>query len=231
MEHEALLLVLNGDPPNRLLRSLQEGGELPRHLLQTEHSLRDTAFRPCIMAADGAARHLHEAGLQIDFLVGDLDSTPPDLVEQLRGTACQVHQVEDQEHNDLEKCLSLAREMRFETIWIAGFEGSRLDMTLGLYSLLAGPQARNILLCGRYQLSLPLEPGTFHFATQPGERISLVNVSGRPLACDLSGLAWSGRGVNIGSGCHGVSNRALAHKVQVRVSQRGLLLVRDLWTQ
>ncbi len=228
MEHEALLLVLNGDPPRQLLQHLHAGGRLPQHLLVSPHPAAASAGRLRIMAADGAAVHLHHQGIRIDYLVGDLDSTPEALVVDLEERGCQVHRVVDQEHNDLEKCITLARELRVDPVWIAGFEGSRLDMTMGLYSMLALPQSRNIILCGRNQLAQSLDAGECSIATHPGERISLVNCSGRPVSCDLSGLAWSGQGITIGAGCHGVSNRALAHKVQLRVSQRGLLLVRDL---
>jgi thiamine pyrophosphokinase len=99
--------------------------EIPLSSLQTAER---------IIACDGAAEPLLNAGLTPDYIVGDLDSLPAELK---RRHARRLIHISEQETNDLTKSVRFCVENGWEEITIVGATGRREDHTLGNISLLA----------------------------------------------------------------------------------------------
>lgn len=124
-----------------------------------------------IIACDGATGNLHKAGLIPDAIIGDLDSIPVALREIYSD---RIHQVEDQEINDLTKAVRFAHENGHDEILILGATGLREDHTLGNISLLAdyASQFERVEMLSDFGLFTPL----LHTATLqsiPGQQISI----------------------------------------------------------
>ncbi len=226
MKDTGLLVILNGDPPAGLLRRIAAGRGLPRNICPREESLPAGLH---LMAADGGARALEETGLRADWIVGDLDSLNGEPLEEQRARGARLRHVPEQDRSDLVKCLETARAEGYRQIWIAGFEGSRFDMLLGLLALAPGA-ARwgRIHLLARSQSAVLIRPGSWSFTCAVGERFSLVAADGRPGTCTLEGLAWSGENLRIPPGCGGVSNRCTMELVRVTSRGADYYVIRDL---
>lgn len=127
-----------------------------------------------IIACDGAVEALHANGLAPTAIVGDLDSIPDNLCLLY---ADRIHQVEDQEVNDLTKAVRFAHEQGHTDVLILGATGLREDHTLGNISLLMdyAPLFRRIEMLSDYGIFTPL----LHTATlesTPGQQVSIFSL-------------------------------------------------------
>lgn len=89
-----------------------------------------------VVCCDGAAIKLLAHGLEPHAIVGDMDSLPSELRHRLGGI---VHQIDEQEFNDLSKAVHWCLAQGLRRLAILGATGLRDDHSLG-----------NIMLLPRY---------------------------------------------------------------------------------
>jgi thiamine pyrophosphokinase len=220
------LLILNGRAPRALLeRLLPTGGGHVRLDLPLPGVVGDGWTGPGpLWAADGGANSLWQAGLPATRVVGDLDSLEPEARHWHEAHGARVVEFPGQDDNDLEKALALLAAEGHHRCWVVGFEGGRLDMLLGLASLLGRGPAPALRLLGEEQILLPLATGRHVLERPAGERFSLLCLDPAGARLDLSGARWQGGGLELAPGCRGVSNRAAGGPLVVDVSRGQLLL-------
>jgi len=102
-----------------------------------------------IVCCDGATAKLLDFGREPIAIVGDMDSISPELKVQF---AAKIHQVSEQETNDLTKAVEYCIGQGFDEIAILGATGLREDHTLGNISLLAdyAPRLKSVCLLTDY---------------------------------------------------------------------------------
>ncbi|MAS45558.1 MAG: thiamine diphosphokinase [Rhodobacteraceae bacterium] len=173
-----------------------------------------------VIAADGGANRLRDAGPAPDAVIGDMDSLEdPDHWRARLGD--RLIPVAEQDSTDLEKCLRLTRAPLYLGV---GFLGGRIDHSLAaLHTLLVHPE-RRILLAGREDLAF-LAPLRWRARLETGARVSIY-----PLADCVglasTGLEWPLESLPLGPGTRiGTSNRASAAEVGLDLSARGALIV------
>jgi len=207
------LVVLNGDPggPVEWLASLAE-----------KHDL--------VVAADGAAARLLEAGRAPDLVVGDLDSLAPrdrtDL--ERKGIAIEAHPAE-KDRTDAELALDAAIARGADEITVAGaFGGARTDHAIGNLMLLAHPAYASLglaLVTERDAVTLLRGPGTIVLEGATGDLVTLVPLSERASGIRTAGLRYRLDGQDLVRGpSRGVSNELTAREASVTIDD-GLLLV------
>lgn len=204
MPRRCPLLVLNGRLDPALARWLGEvrGGRIP-DALPAPFSAEGE-----LLAVDGGADRLRSADLPAALVAGDLDSVSAEGLAWHRNRGAAIVELSDQSANDLEKALALARSRGAERCCIAAFEGTRLDMLLGLFALLPLSGSLPLLLLGADQLARALPAGRHRLPTAPGVPFSLVAPS-QAVAVTLVGARWPLEAQEpLRPGCRGVSNRA-----------------------
>ncbi len=87
-----------------------------------------------VVCCDSAARRLLDYGREPDAVVGDMDSLSPELRQHL---GKRIHQVDEQDDNDLAKAFRFALSQGWRDIVILGATGKREDHTLGNIAWLA----------------------------------------------------------------------------------------------
>lgn len=92
--------------------------------------LRSADVRIC---CDGSTTDLLDAGLQPDYIVGDMDSLDKGLQEEY---AARIRRFAGQDDNDMTKAFHFALGFNPSKISILGATGAREDHTLGNISLL-----------------------------------------------------------------------------------------------
>lgn len=97
-----------------------------------------------IVCCDGATAKLLDFGREPIAIVGDMDSIPAVLKAQF---AAKIHQVSEQETNDLTKAVDYCITQGFDEIAILGATGLREDHTLGNIALLADYATRLKSVC------------------------------------------------------------------------------------
>ena len=173
-----------------------------------------------VIAADGGYHHARALGLVPDRLLGDFDSIG-DLPE---GIVCERFPAE-KDKTDTELALDLVEELGFDEILILGAIGTRMDHTLANIFLLQGLYQRGI------RASIVDEHNQIFFVDreidlqcEAGQLVSLLPLT-HCQGVTTDGLRYALKGVNLEFGKSiGVSNEALAARVQIRL-QAGAMLV------
>ena len=143
------------------------GQALPPHRLK--ELARQADF---IVAADGGADCALRAGVVPDVIIGDLDSVSPRARKKL--SSSQWIFVDNQNNTDLQKALDYLVKRNCKKCTLVGFNGGRVDFTLGNLLALV-PYAPEIELCavGDGWKIYPLCKRKT-FATRHGARVSLL---------------------------------------------------------
>lgn len=173
------------------------GAPLPHDVL---NDLPDDAY---VIAADSGLDRAEEIGIEVDLVVGDMDSVESSLDE----LAIDVHP-SDKDHTDLELALIAASKRDPDRIVVVGGHGGRLDHLL----------ANAALLCARWLSNHQIDWITDHtratvFHTggrlhgDPGDIVTLLAMGGEALGVKTDGLEWELEGETLEAGeTRGVSN-------------------------
>ena len=136
---------------------------------------------PVLVAADGGAGMLWQAGLRPVAVIGDMDSIPPGARAAFGDV---LHEVAEQETTDFDKAL---REIDAPLILALGFTGGRLDHELAaLHSLALRPAARCIIVGSETLVFLC--PPRITLALDPGMIVSLFPLA--EVRVTSTGLLW-----------------------------------------
>ena len=202
------LICCNGRPPSKELLDK----------LATEANI--------IIAADGGAATLLYAGIKPDFITGDMDS-----FTGIKGDALpdDINLVPDpdQETNDLEKALMLAKKHDAGRVVICGATGFRIDHTLKNLSVLQqfAYAFDSVIIVDDYTTCMIL-PKEFSMDTMPGMPVSLFPISGRVEGITTGGLKYSLSNEFIENGIRdGSSNEAISERITITYKSGSLLLI------
>ncbi len=179
-----------------------------------------------VIAADGGGAHLERLGVRPHVVIGDMDSIDKALlaVWAAAGTEVVRHTAEKDE-TDLELALLHAVEHFEGDVLIFGALGGRLDQMLANILLLAHPalDGRRVELTEPWQRAWLVKDKT-EIAGQPGDKVSLVPLSGDVRIGRTVGLKWELAAETLHFGpARGISNVMLADSAVVQV-ESGLLL-------
>ena len=171
------------------------------------------SFAKTVVAADGGYNHAIEAGLQVDLVVGDMDSQS-DLPAEVNSLV-----LSDQDKTDFEKCLSVCDAEMFVGV---GFLGGRLDHQLAAFSaLLKDP--RPILLLDDQQVIF-VAPETIEVDVAAGGQVGFYPLL--PVTADISGVRWPLSSVKLSpDGLISTSNIADGCHISIGSDCRGLLVI------
>lgn len=204
------LIIANGEAPSmQLLRSLADGAQL-------------------IVAADGGAAHALAAGLQLDAVVGDLDSVTREMRSAL--PAERFHQVSDADTNDLQKAIAYCIGQGADFVDITAAGGGRADHALANLSVLRlfRGQAMVRIIDDFFEVSL-IE-GEAAVDAPIGTVVSLIAI-GEATGVTTSGLRWNLTGSRLGFSPRGIHNEVAAPPAQISVAKGDVLLFRGRWVE
>ncbi len=182
-----------------------------------------------LICADGGVRHCLALGLQPAVIVGDLDSAPPEVVEDLvtKSVAIERHPpAKDQ--TDLELAIERALQDGADDILLLGALGGRLDQTLANLLILAQREwPVPIRLAEENQLAQVLSPrNMLALDGRIGSTVSVVPLSPVVKGITFSGLAYPLESATLRLGStRGISNEIASHPATIRVDEGKLLVI------
>lgn len=151
-------------------------------------------WRPdCILAADHGLAFCHEQGIRPDYIVGDFDSTAPEIVQAYRkdGTIPIETYRPEKDMTDTDIAIRKAIELGAGQVILFGATGTRLDHTLSnIYNLLSFcEKGISASIADPYNRITMLAGGEFRLprAEQFGDRISLF-----PFREEVTGVTMTG---------------------------------------
>ena len=146
-----------------------------------------------VIAADGGVRFAIALELAINTLIGDLDSTPKDLVNRLEVAGTEIVQYEeDKDETDLELCLAWAYKQSYRDIMILAGLGGRIDQQISNFLILAAPEytSSKIRISSGDEILQIHHPGIHHFVGNIPDRISLIPLTPEVIGVQSSGLRF-----------------------------------------
>ena len=191
-----------------------------------------------VIAADGGLRWAQKLGVQVDVVVGDMDSAEgAALAEAEAGGAEIVRHDPDKDATDLELALRLACDRGASIITLIGGHGGRLDHFLGNITLLAslpkGVQAQALM--GQTEIFVTHGHGTRTANQQaeelvlngkPGQLVSLIPWGGDAAGIKTEGLRWPLAAETLPLGTsRGISNEMTSTQASVSLESGTLLVV------
>lgn len=173
-----------------------------------------------IIAVDGGVKHLFECGITPDLIVGDLDSSPPDILERMTSVPQQIFPSE-KDKTDLELAIDISLMHSPKSLHVFGGLGNRSDHNL-----------YNVFLCARFPNKLFYETDkeqifclerSASLKCHVGQTISLIPLSDKVENVRTTGFKWELLDVTMDKQFMSLSNIALSPEVAVRFSSGNLL--------
>jgi thiamine pyrophosphokinase len=194
-------------------------GAFPKHNIPINYLLN--AER--IICCDGAIENLLAAGLEPDYIVGDLDSISNE--KKLRFASILQHD-SNQETNDLTKAIRFCVANNWKKITILGATGKREDHTLGNLSLLGDySEISDIQLLTDYGV-FTSQSSTTTYESHPGQQVSIFGLSSDTLFT-FHQLMYPVVNRKLTSWWQGTLNEAIAEKFTIESDCGKVLVFRE----
>jgi thiamine pyrophosphokinase len=183
-----------------------------------------------VIAADGGARWLADVGVTPHRLVGDLDSTDPDLLGRLAATGVPVERhPTDKDASDLELAVAMAAAASADELVILGALGGDLDHLAANLLLLGSPAAagrRTSLVRAGTRARMVSGPGQLTITASSGARVTLLAVGQPAEGVTTRGLRWPLDGERLEPGSsRGLANVVTGPQADVALSAGQLLVI------
>lgn len=186
-------------------------------------------FDFCI-AADAGLERARDLGLNVDLVIGDMDSVSEEALERARseGVSVEIHPV-DKDASDLELALEVALQHSPDELFVVGGSGGRLDHSVLTVALIASiatrSPARIVGLVGGWVIEIASAQRPWSGRGSAGDGVSLVPQGGDAHGVITTGLRFPLAGESLGWGSsRGLSNSFEADEAAISV-EAGVLLV------
>ncbi len=183
-----------------------------------------------VIAADSGYDHARAQGVDVDLLVGDLDSISPSALEEAKaaGIPIELHPTA-KDATDLALALLEARDLGATQVTVIAGDGGRLDHLLTGILALADPELAGVQIdawIGNAWVRPLHGPGHAVVHGRPGEVVTLAALAGVAKGVRTEGLTYPLRGETLFPGStRGVSNELEGTEAEVWVEEGTLLIV------
>lgn len=184
-----------------------------------------------IIAADGGALIAMKVGLQPHVVIGDMDSLPLEIREELAERGCQlVSHSPRKDETDTELAIQYALRAGAQEIVLLGATGDRLDHTLANVLLLGMSELERVpatIVAGNTQVWLLRGGYELEFGGTPGDIVTLLPLGQDATGVSTDGLEWVLHDDTLCFGpARGVSNVMSMPEARVRLREGCLLVLR-----
>lgn len=181
-----------------------------------------------LIGADGGTAHLLAMGRRPHVVVGDLDSLPGSVLDELvaSGTDVERHR-RDKDQTDLELAIERALADGAEEVLLIGALGGRLDQTLANLLILVQREWRApVRLIEGDQIAEVLRgPGSLELSGSIGSTVSLIPLSAVVRGIQYQGLMYPLQDATLPFGStRGISNEQIESRAVVEIRE-GVALV------
>ncbi len=207
---KSCIIIANGNSPKKgIIKYLQKNGATT------------------IIAADGGANSTYKLGIVPNYIIGDFDSIKP-KVKKYFSDKSEIIKYKRQDDTDVEKSLKFAIEKGYETVYLLGSTGNRIDHSICNLGIVLKfyNRIRIVLLHGKtilhpYSKDVGLQ-------TIPNEVISLYAFNSETKITS-EGLKYPLVNAVLRFGVsESTSNVALVNEVKLKISGGIIFVIRNL---
>lgn len=181
-----------------------------------------------VIAADRGAQYCLNAGVRPDLVVGDMDSLPPEVFEEVKksGIPFQKHDA-CKDETDTQLALHAALSQGARSIEMLASTGDRIDHTLANIHLLYAAHVRGVDACILSPDSrIFLIDSLSTISGMKGALVSLLPLSKEVKGISLSGFQWNLEDASMEIGNpYGISNRLVSDEARIQVRAGALIAV------
>ncbi len=175
---------------------------------------------PSIIAADGGLLNCQKAGISPDFIIGDIDSTPADILDQYREVPIKIFPT-DKDHTDLELAIEEAVKQNISEIVVFCALEMRTDHAL--YNLhLLNRYPKILRIESDYETLFSIE-GKNTLNCRPGQILSLIPVGVPAKGITTTGLKWELKNAAFNQQKMSLSNICLSDTISIEISEGSLI--------
>ncbi len=178
-----------------------------------------------IICADGGASNAKKMDVIPDYIIGDLDSTNPDILDYFKKNKTKIINDNNQDKTDMELAISLAESLHPKKIIIIGAIGYRIDHTIA-----------NILCLNRIKKNITtqiidnkniieLVDNTKDIIGEKEEIISIIPLTDI-IGLSYKGMKWLLSDKNTKFGWFGISNKIIENKANISLKKGKILVIR-----
>lgn len=184
-----------------------------------------------VICADSGARHAAVLGIVPNYIVGDMDSVKPSLLDEFQDKGSIIIKFpRDKNEVDTELAIEVALENKVNEIVIYGGLGERLDHTqanIHLLIALLHKGVRAYLIDDRHRISLVSQESPVRIKDS-GAVFSLLPLTCKVEGVQIKGAQWELEDALFETGKpYGVSNRVTEEYAEISV-KRGTLILYEI---
>jgi thiamine pyrophosphokinase len=181
-----------------------------------------------IICADGGAVHAKSLAVTPNYIIGDLDSVPKDLLaEYANNKITTIINDQDQDKTDLELAISLAESLNPNELLILGAFGDGLDHTLANILSLAKIKPTIAATMADDKNTITMIEKTTTIKGRPNQIVSIIPLT-KLIGLSYQGLKWVPKEANTGFGWFGIRNKMLTDEAKIILKSGKALLIRSL---
>lgn len=157
--------------------------------------MRDALPKPdFVIAADSGYRHAASLGLNVDVLIGDLDSIDAQLLDDAKNDGIEIAKYPvDKDASDLELAVDEAVERGATQITLVDGAGGRFDHVIGNALLLARQDLAHIEMSAILGSARAyVARNAFRISGAPGAIVSQFAIDGPVTDITIHGTEWAG---------------------------------------
>lgn len=184
-----------------------------------------------VMAADKGLLYAKEAGLSVDYILGDFDSLPDGILEEYKGCGAKIRVYPpEKDYTDTHLALLWAIEEGAEKVTIIGGMGTRFDHSFANIGLLAmllehGIQGEIIDPYNRIFMMDQKHSGTVRLKREEKTYVSLISYTEKVTGVTLQGFKYPLQQETLTIGIsRGISNELIEEEGTIQMEE-GILLV------
>lgn len=180
-----------------------------------------------VVCADSGVTFALQLGLEVDVVVGDLDSVPADDLERVQGHGAEVRRHSpDKDRTDFELALRVAAEDT-DLLVVVGGAGGRLDHALANVAALATDELAHVEVRARLgPADVHVVRGTAELDLPEGTTVTLLPSGGPARGITTAGLRYALQGGELTAwSARGISNVVVDTPVRIEVGEGCLLVV------
>lgn len=185
-----------------------------------------------IVCCDGGMKYAFEEGLMPHYIIGDLDSSLPQMVQffEMSGVVFKKFPTK-KDHTDLELALDFLIGLGVVEVLIFGAIGNRLDHTLANINLLLKPYLANVkatIFDNNNEITLIGNAQEFEITGEIGDLVSLQPLTTEVFVEYTLGLEYELKNSRLCVGSSlGVSNSIKSKECKIKIREGYLLIIKS----
>lgn len=176
-----------------------------------------------IIACDGAIKRCIEQQINVDYLIGDMDSITQEILQQAKSSNVKIVEMLEQNNNDLTKAILFSQRLEPESVNIIGVDGGNSEHQFCNYMSLIECNSNAKIHLDDCTVCAVRQSEIEYFSIEIGTLFSVFSI-GTSLGVNLTGAKWELENSKLTPSSTGLHNIATSERIGLYCESGSLLL-------